>query len=446
MSFELLVILFLIALSGIFAMTEIALVSVRKSRLEQRIQEGDRRAEVALELANSPQMFLSTVQCGMTLIGTFAGAFGGATLSEDLKFLFDAIPWIGQYSEILSFGVVVCAITYITIVVGELVPKTVALNHAESIALFMARPMRAFLKMTYPFVSLLSSSTNLVLKLLRVGKSSEPEVTQDEIEIMIEQGAESGVLEETEQEMVERVFRLGDRLISLLMTPRKDVVWIDYNDPIDVNIEKMATSNHSHFPLCDKTPDKVLGMINIKDIVLHLKKGTLKDLKTILTPALFIPDNLPSLRVLNQFKENKTHIAVVLDEYGSFEGLVTLNDFMEAITGEMSQNPGTEEPAIVTRSDGSWLVDAQLVNDELKELLSVNTLHEEEQGNYQTLAGMLLSLLGRIPSIGDTTEWGGYRFEIVDMDRNRIDRVLITRLEKKLDEDSLENIPEENIN
>jgi putative hemolysin len=429
MGYEIVIIAVLIAVGGLLSMSEIAIVSVRRSRLEQLAQEGSRRAKIALELATTPQIFLSTVQCGMTLIGTFAGAFGGATLSKNLSYLFEDLPYVGQHSEAISFGVVVVSITYITIVVGELVPKTVALNHAEAIALIMAKPMRALLRATYPFVRILSGSTTGVLRLLRIQEASGQDVTQDEIQIMLEQGAESGTLDEAEQKMVEGIFRLGDRLISLLMTKRKDVVWIDIHDSVQTNLEKMTESHHSHFPVCDGTLDKVIGMVNVKDILVKVKNRQDLDLHEVLTAPLFVPDNLPALRVLNQFKVSGTHIALVLDEYGSFEGLVTLNDFMEAIIGEMSTGGGAmEAPQVVRREDGSWLVDGQLAVDELKELLGVQELYEESRGDYQTLAGMVLTILGRIPETGDTLTWESFKFEIVDMDENRIDKILISRL------------------
>ena len=427
MVFEIILILSLIMIGGVFAMAEIALVSVRRSRLEQLTEEGNPHAKIALEITSSPQKFLSAVQCGMTLISTFAGAIGGATLAEDLVDFVKHLPFHVPYAESISFGVVVILISYITLVLGELVPKSVALAHAEVIALFFARPMGAFMKVAYPFIHVLSASTSFCLSAIGVKGKAVHELTQDEIEFVLEQGAESGALGETEHEMVEGVFRLGDRLISLLMTPRKDVVWIDVNDPAAVSLSKVEESLHSHFPVCDGTLDKVLGMISVKKVFTHLKEGTQINFREGLATPLFIPDNLPALRVLKQFKEHGTHLAIVLDEYGSFEGIVTLNDFMEIITSELASPVEGDEQAIVQRPDGSWLVDGAIANDQIKDLLNVSTLYEEDRGEYQTLAGMLLSLTGRIPSISEVIEWEGFSFEIVDMDGNRIDRVLVRR-------------------
>jgi putative hemolysin len=428
MGTELFFVFCLIVVGGIFAMAEIALVSVRKSRLEQLSQEGNTRAVIALEIANDPQRFLSAIQFGITLLGVFASAVGGATLSDDFNKLIQPLPYIGPYGEIISFVIVVIGITYVTLVIGELVPKSLALTYGEQITLTVAAPMRLFMKVTYPFIHVLSGSTNSVLRLFGVKEAQEQEITQDEIEIMIEQGTESGALDETEQEMVTGVFRLGDRLVSLLMTQRKDIVWLNINDPLDVTLATIADSNHSHFPVAEDSLDTILGMVSIKDIFRALKDTKSVNLKALLTPPLYVPDNLPALRILSQFKEHGTHLALVLDEYGSFEGIVTLNDFMETIVGELSSDDDGDEPAVVTRPDGSWLIDGGLANDELKELLHVQSLYDEERGEYHTLAGMILSLLGRIPSIGDSVTWEEFTFEIVDMDGNRIDRVLVAKV------------------
>ncbi len=418
----------LIAVGGLFAMAEIALVSVRKSHLEQLKDEGDLRAVAALELANAPQNLLSTVQCGITLISILAGAVGGVTFADKLEFIFKSIPYLGHYSHEVSLGAVVVVITYVNIVIGELVPKNIAIAHAEMISLRVARPMKLFLRLSHPIAYFLSGSTGWVLRRLRLQHSSEPEITRDEIELLIEKGAQSGALGATEQQILERVFRLRDRLVSTLMTQRGNVVWLDLNADKKTNLDKMAQSQHSHLPLCDGSLDRVLGMINIKDVLLNLTVKKDPDFRELATPPLFVPDNLSALRVLTQFKDGGTHVALVLDEYGNLEGVVTLNDFMEAIIGEMSDELAVSEPAVVKREGGSWLVDGQFPNDELRELLDVPELHQEERGDYQTLAGMILALLGRIPVIGDHFEWDRFRFEVVDMDGNRIDRVLITPL------------------
>lgn len=428
MVWDIFTILVLIGLNGIFAMAEIALVSVRKARLEQRAQEGDRKAQVALDLSQDPKTLLSTAQFGITLVGTLSSALGGATISRELQALLAPLPLVGPYAELIGLALVVLLITYVSIIIGELVPKTVGIAHAEAIAIALARPMRALARVASPAIRFFKWSTDRVLSALGIRTDVESEVTQDEIKIMIEQGAEAGVLEEEEHEMVERVFRLGDRLITMLMTQRQDVVWIDAHEHTDESLKRMVASNHSYFPLCDGELDRVIGMISIKDVLLKYTNNEKVDLQALVRPPLFIPDNLSALRALSRLKETKTHIAVVLDEYGSLEGVVTLNDFVEAVLGELAQANSEDKPDVVTREDGSWLVDGRYASDELRDLLEVSSLAEEERGDYQTLAGFVMTILGRVPTTGDHFTWGGFRFEVVDMDGNRIDRVMISRL------------------
>ncbi len=426
MFFELLIIFGLAILNGFLAMAELSLVSARKTWLEQRSLEGDTRAAVALELTEKPEEFLSAIQCGITLIGILAGAFGGATIAARLEEFVIQIPLLVAYSKPISFGVVVALITYITIVFGELTPKTLALNYAEPIALASARPMKFVSWLATPVARILSASTQALLRSLRIDQPRASGVTEAEIKTLIEQSGEEGTLPAEEQQMLERVFRLGDRSITLLMTPRKNVVWLDVHDTLEVNVKKMVESNHTQFPVCDSSPDNIIGMVSIKAVLSKLVEDVPLEFRDLLTPPLYIPDNLPSLRVLRRFHELKTHIAIVLDEYGSFEGVITLNDFMDALLGTMGEGV-MEDPPVVTRPDGSWLIDGQFAVDELKELLEVHSLPEEEQGNYETLAGLLMTLLQRIPKIGDRVEWENFSFEIVDMDVNRVDRVLVTK-------------------
>jgi putative hemolysin len=423
--FEAVAIFLLIILNGIFAMAEIAIVSSRKTRLQQWADEGDARARAALDLANAPNHFLATIQIGITLVGILAGAFGGATVARELALGLEDLPVVGPYSGSISLAVVVLAITYLSLIVGELVPKRLALNNPERIASRMASPMRALARLASPAVYVLGLSTDALLRALGMGPSVEPPVTEEEIRALIAQGTQAGMFEEVEQEMVERVFRLGDRRVSAVMTPRTEIVWVDSDASLEEIQQTLAESVHSRFLVAQGSLDNVLGVVHAKDLLLHFLRGQPLDLAAMLQQPLYVPESMRALEVLELFKRSATHIALVIDEYGGIQGLVTPSDILEAIVGDLPEPGEQVEPLAVEREDGSWLLDGMLPIDDFKELFHLHRLPGEDQGVYQTLAGFVIMQLGRIPSVSDHFEWEGLRIEVVDMDGNRVDKVLV---------------------
>jgi putative hemolysin len=422
---EILIVLVLIIANGVFSMSEMAVVSARKVRLQQLANQGDAKARAALKLAESPNQFLSTVQVGITLIGILTGAFGGATIANRLEVYVRLVPFLARYSEPISFGIVVLIITYLSLIVGELVPKRLALNNPERIAAIVAIPMRALAAIASPMVYLLSASTDLVLRVLGITPSTEPQVTEEEIKILIEQGTEAGTFEEAEQDMVERVFRLGDRPVSYLMTPRPDIVWLDLEDSAEENRHKMVDSAYSRYPVCQGGLDNVLGIIPVTDLLARSFRGEPLDLTVGLRQPVFLPESTRGLKVLELFKQTITHMAVVVDEYGVIQGLVTLNDIMSEIVGDVPSTDGQDQPQAVQREDGSWLLDGMLPVEEFLELFGMEEWESEERGSYQTLGGFVITHLGRIPIAADHFEWQGMRVEVMDMDGNRVDKVLV---------------------
>ena len=423
---EILLILVLIVANGVFSGSEIAIVSARRVRLEQMANQGNRRAAVALRLATSPNDLLSTVQIGITLIGILSGAVGGATLSGRLKPLIDAIPPLRPWSEPLSFALVVSAITYLSLVIGELVPKRIALNNPEAIACAVARPMRWLSRWGAPLVHLLGSSTDALLRLLGVPIETEPDLTEEEIRALIRQGAEAGVLEEAEHEMVQRVFHLADRPVRAIMTPRTEIDWLDLEESDDSQLAEVLASGHSRLPVGRGQLDDCVGIVRSHALLAaHLEQDTV-EISALLEKPLYITETAGTLAVIGQFRENGVEIALVTDEYGGIEGLVTLTDLMEAIVGDLPGGEQEQEPAIRRREDGSWLIDAALPLETLRELLERELLPGEDVGGFHTLAGFLLHRFGRVPSAGDHFRWDGWRFEVVDMDGHRIDKVLIS--------------------
>lgn len=424
-TFEILIILVLIIANGVFSMSEMAIVSARKVRLQQLANQGDAKAKAALKLAESPNHFLSTVQVGITLIGILTGAFGGATIASRLAVYVKLVPFLAPYSEPASFGIVVLIITYLSLIVGELVPKRLALNNPEKIASTVAIPMRALSAIASPMVYLLSASTDLILRLLGITASTEPQVTEEEIKILIEQGTEAGTFEEAEQDMVERVFRLGDRPVSYLMTPRPDIVWLDLDDSAEENRQKMVDSAYSRYPVCQGGLDNVLGVMPVTDLLARSFRGEALDLTVGLRQPIFVPESTRGLKVLELFKQTITHMALVVDEYGVIQGLVTLNDIMSEIVGDVPSTDGQDQPQAVQREDGSWLLDGMLPVEEFLELFGMEKWQSEESGSYQTLGGFVITHLGRIPAAADHFEWQSMRIEVMDMDGNRVDKVLV---------------------
>lgn len=422
---EILIIILLILANGVLAMAEMAIVSARKARLQWRADEGDAGACAALDLANDPYDFMSTVQIGITLIGVLAGAFGGATIARELAAGLDRIPILAPYSDALSVAIVVVAITYLSLVIGELAPKRFALSNAEQIASRIARPMQRLSGILSPVSHLLSLSAGAVLRILGRQPASEPPVTEEEIKILLEKGTESGIFEPLEEEMVEHVFRLGERKASTLLTPRTEVVWIDVQDSEEEIHRKLTTSGHSRFPVAEGELDNVLGMVLAKDLLAQSLAGQPIDLRAILRSAPYVPESMPAFDLLERFKVARAKIALVLDEYSGIQGLVTTDDILDAIVGDIPGLGEISEAEAFQRDDGSWLLDGHLPLDEFAELFEIADLPVK---GIETLGGLVMMLLGRIPSNGDRFEWARLRFEVLDMDGRRVDKVLVIPL------------------
>jgi putative hemolysin len=425
---EILIIFLLLLVNGLFAMSEIAIVSARKPRLQQRADKGDKRAQLALTLANDPEDFLSTVQIGITLIGILAGVFGGATLAEDLAALLESIGIPSRYSETISLVIVVTSITYLSLVIGELVPKNLAIRNAERVATSIAPIMFRLSRIVYPFVWLLSISTQFVTRLLGARSVEEPAVTDEEIEIMMEHGAQVGVFEPEEPEMVRRIFRLSDRKVRSLMTPRREIVWLDSTDKMDKVHQKISDKEFSRFPVADGDLDRVVGYIEVKDLIQQSLFNAEFDPFNTLYPPLFVPETMSALELLERFKKEHVHMALVFDEYGGLVGLVTSTDLLEAIVGNIDL---PFVPLFIPRQDDSWLVDGTLSFVELLELLERDDLANVHEGHYQTVGGFMLSILQGVPTEGEHIDWEGYRFEVVDMDGFRVDKLLVSAIVTK---------------
>lgn len=426
MTMEIAILFGLIILNGIFAMSEIALVTARKARLQKLSEAGDAAATAAIELGDDPNRFLSTVQIGITSIGVLNGIVGEATLAQPFGIWLQRMGVDGSISEYLATGLVVVSITYFTIVLGELVPKRLGQISPEPIARIVARPMLLLATMTKPFVRLLSGSTQLVLRTFGVRERIEPTVTQEEINLMLAEGSVAGVIEHHEHQMVRNVFRLDDRQIASLMVPRSDIVYFDANEPLEENLKRFEDSDHSRFPVVRGGWEEVLGVANARQLLAQTLRGEKPNLTDNLQPAVFLPETLTGMELLENFKNSGVQLAFIVDEYGEVQGIVTLQDVMEAITGEFKSHRA-EDSWAVQREDGSWLLDGLIPVPELKDRLSLHGVPEEERGRYNTLSGMLMLLLGRLPQTADRCEWEEWIFEIVDIDGKRIDKVLATR-------------------
>jgi len=426
---EIVIIFFLILLNGLFSMSEMAIISARKYRLEQEAEKGNKGAAKALALSDNPNRFLSTVQIGITLIGILSGAFGGATISEEISKEISRVPVLVPYSDGLGVGIVVLVITYLSLVLGELVPKRLALSNAEKIAASVSSLMQVISKITTPIVALLSGSTNLILHLLGARSSSEEEVTEEDLKSILDQGTVSGIFEETEQDMVERIFRLGDRNINAFMTPRTDTIFLDIDAPADEIHRKITEHPFSRFPVIRGSMDNVIGIVQSRDLLLQRIGGKQYNIQTAMQQPLFIPESTSALDVLQDFRTTGIELAVIVDEYGGVLGLVSMNDIIEAIVGDVATPEGEQEKEAIQREDGSWLFDGKIHFDELKEILDISELPDEGEGDYETLSGLIMSQLGRIPMSGDYFDWAHYRFEVVDMDGRRVDKVMIYSIE-----------------
>ncbi len=417
---EILIILGLILINGIFSMAEIALVSARKSRLEGQASKGDEKAKAALKLSNHPDVFLSTVQVGITLIGILTGIFSGENLKAPIAEFFSRFDWSREYSNGIATTIIVVILTYFSLVLGELVPKRIGLAKPEYIAKHMAKPMSWLSRITFPFIWLLTSSTNVIVKLFNL-KVNDSQVTEEEIKAMISEGSEHGAIEEEEKEIIERLFHLGDRNITSLMTHRTDIIWFDEQDTVQNFKDRFEELTYSTYPVCNKVVDDITGVVFVKDIVKASATTILKDLAK---PAMFVPENNSAYQLLEKFKSSKIHSCFIVNEYGTLEGMITLNDVLEAIVGDVPQS-GQEEYGIVERSDGSFLVDAQIpFYDFLSHFEKTEWMNEGEH-DFDTLAGFVLHELEHIPATGETFEWNGFDFEIIDMDGQRIDKLIV---------------------
>jgi len=429
---EIIIIILLILMNGVFATAEIAIVTMRKLRLQHLTQKGQENAKIALELKENPNQFLSTIQIGITLVGILSGAFGGRTIANSLDKILIDVPILSAYHSSIALGIVVIAITFFTLVIGELVPKRIAMAYPEGISLLLARPMYLLFLITKPFVNLLSMSTDWVLRLLRVRKFKEDPITQDEIKILVQQATQAGVFEKVEQDIVERVLRLGDKSVEDIMTSRLEIVWLNVKDtPLKLK-DQLLKETRSRYPVCNGTLDKVVGIVHVKELLYESILDSSFNLKNFVHEPLFVPEHLHVLKLLELFKESGSHLALALDEYGSIQGLVTLNDVMEEIVGDIPAIEDVNQPLIVKRMDDSYLSDGLLPIHEFKKTLGIDEkLPGEEKGTFHTLGGFVMSHFGKVPILGNVFEWDGLRFEIVDLDGKRIDKLLITRMEHK---------------
>ncbi|MBL8397433.1 MAG: HlyC/CorC family transporter [Candidatus Accumulibacter sp.] len=424
---ELIFIFALVVVNGLFAMSEIALVTARRSRLSRLADEGDATAAVALTLHDEPTRLLSTVQIGITSIGILNGIVGESVLAEPFAGWLNRLGLDQETSRIVATGLVVMLITYITIVIGELVPKRIGQFNPEGTARLVARPMHYLAILTYPFVRLLSFSTDTLLLILGQKAPAGQSVTEEEIHAMIEEGSEAGVIEEQERAMVRNVFRLDDRQISSLMIPRAEIVYLDVERSIEENLQRIATSEHSRFPVCQGGLHNVLGIAMAKQLLIQKIRGDEIDLAAHLQPAIFVPETITGMDLLGNFRSSGMQMVLVIDEYGEVQGLVTLLDVLEVVTGEFkTHNP--ENAWAIQRDDGSWLLDGLIPIPELKDSLRWKTVPEEDKGRFHTLGGLMMWLLGRLPQTTDKATWEGWELEVVDLDGKRVDKVLARKL------------------
>nr|NJM02975.1 HlyC/CorC family transporter [Desulfobacula sp.] len=423
---ELGLILFLIALNGWLALSELALVSARKTRLEQLAKEGDARAAVALKLADSPDSFLSTIQIGITFIGILAGAFGGATLAEGIGLRLAGVPLFAPYAEAIGVTIVVVSITYLSLILGELIPKRIALNDPENLACLVAPAINLLSRLAHPLVILLSCSTNLLLRFSGFKASAEPVVTEEEIKLLIDKGTQAGTFQEFEQDTIERVFRLADRRVDVLMTPRADIVWLNLNEGPEETKHKIAQHKYSSYPLARDRFENIAGVIRGKDLLSLIMEDKPFDLEKICRPPLFVYETTPAVKAMELFKKTKMHLAFVVDEYGTTQGLVTFGDILRSVFEDV-EDAVEGESDIVKREDGSLLVSGSLPLDEFLDYMEIGTLTEEEQAGMNTLGGFVMARLGTVPAEGQSFMWKGIRYEVIDMDGRRVDKLLVSR-------------------
>lgn len=422
---EIIVILLLLVANGVFAMSEIAVVSARKTRLRRLAEQGNGNARIALELAESPNRFLSTVQIGITLVGIFAGAFGGATLATELARPVATVEMLAPYADKIAFGIVVAVITYFSLVLGELVPKRFGLSNPEGIAMMVARPMNWLSLFASPVVNFLSTSTEALLRLVGFKPGKETTVTEDEVRIMMQEGLRAGAFNKVESHIVHSALELDQLPVREIMTPRPKVIWLNQDESHDQIWHKIVVSNHSHFPVYQGNRDHTVGIVSVKSIYANLAAGAGVSLKDLMVPPLVVPETQTVLQLVETFKHTGKHVALVTDEYGSIIGIVTLNDVMEAVVGEFPTQGDRAKPEAKRRDDGTWLVDAMIDLEAVEKSLPGFKFDGHAHSEYQTLAGFVVKHLGRVPKEGETFEHQGYIFEVLDMDRHRVDKVLI---------------------
>jgi magnesium and cobalt exporter, CNNM family len=423
---EILIMVLLIILNGLLVLAELAIVSSRKARLEQWAKEGNSRAAVALQLANSPNSLLSTTQIGITFISILLGAFGGTTFAEFITRYIALIPVLSRYSEAVGIAIVVVCITYFSLVIGELVPKRIALNNPERLACTVASPIKILSWLMHPLVVLLGSSTNKLLRILHVKPSADPIVTEEEIKLLIDKGTRAGTFQEFEQDTIESVFRLADRRVSVLMTHRADIISLNINEGEEESKKKIAYYKYSYFPVVKDTMDNILGVIRGKDLLALYMEARPFNMKELCRKPIFVTEKTPAVKLLELFKTSKMHIAFVVDEYGAIQGLVTFGDILRSVFEDVEDTP-EEEREIMEREDGSWLISGSLPLDEFTDYMETGRPDEDERAGINTVGGFVMAKLGTVPSEGQNFEWRGLRFEVVDMDGRRVDKILVSR-------------------
>lgn len=427
MAIELLIVLLLVVANGVFAMSELAIVSARRGKLKRLADEGDRRAAAALELAEEPTRFLSTVQLGITLIGAIAAAYGGDTLADRLRL------WLGEVAHLSSgqahwgaLAVVVLGITFLQVVIGELVPKRLGLRAPEGIARIMARPMRWLSRVLGPFVGVLAGVTDWILRLFGITPQTEPKVSDEEVVDLMQEGRDAGVFDEAEQEMVESVLSLDSLMVREIMTPRPKIVFLGRDEPSEQVWHKIVVSGHSIFPVYEGNRDNVVGIVSIKSLYANLAAGTAARVRDLMIRPLVVPETQTVRQLLEALRRTRFHVALVADEFGGITGLVTMSDVAEAVLGDIPSLDQRLQPEAKRREDGTWLIDGLYDVGDLAEKVDALELPEEAGRDYQTVAGFVVSQLARVPTEGEIFEWKGWRFEIIDMDRHRVDKVLAT--------------------
>jgi putative hemolysin len=425
---EILIVIMLLVLNGVFAMSELAIVTARKVRLEQRADDGDAGARAALALAHDPTQFLSTVQVGITLIGVLAGAFGGATIAEKLALGLARVSAIAPYAEAVALAIVVTALTYMSLLIGELVPKRVALSQPERVASLVARPMRVLSRVAAPLVALLTGPTNLLLRLFGIRVSTEPSITVQEIRALIEQGAEIGAVEGSEHEMAEGVFRLGDRHVADVMTPRTRVEWIDVSEPPDVIRGQIMEQGTARYLMCDGEIDNVVGVAHAEDLLVRCLEGAPFDVRPVLWQPLYVPAAMTALDLLGQFRKSRQYVAIALDEFGGLQGVVMLDDLVEAVLGELPGRGESVVPSIERRDEQTWAIKGSVSLEDVETTLDLSEIPADVRRGVRTFGGFVMTMLGRVAVVGDVVEWDGLRARVDAMDGRRIERLIVTKL------------------